>query len=208
MSALRPAAGFYDEFGAPLLGQYQESVTSDTGFGLIIASVPAGLPAAAAGYIGTDSKMHAFSVEITGAVGAYKFLEPRPSILRSTCTLRGRQRDELEVRGGCIMPANGNSLTVTLHYQTSAGATLSVAGTATCDSQGVIDPSGAQEGLVSIPWISSPVGEAGAKAPNSAAGTMRQAAKPCHSAAAPAARSSARAICAASTSGWIRPSRA
>ena len=91
--------------------------------------------------------MHAYSVEITGAVGAYKFLEPRPSILRSTCTLRGRQRDELEVRGGCIMPANVNSLTVTLHYQSSAGAPLTSAGTATCDTQGVVDESGVQEGL-------------------------------------------------------------
>ncbi len=148
MSALKPAAGFYNADGTHPLGEFQESITSDTGFGIELSSVPANLPAAAAGYIGTDAALYAFSVEITGAAGAYKFLEPRPSILRAQCRVQGRSRDELQVRGGCIMPADVDSIEVSVSYQTAPGTDPIPAGTVDCVPEGVIDlATGTQEGV-------------------------------------------------------------
>lgn len=74
------------------------------GFEIDINTVPTGDLAAAEGYLGTDGMLYAHTIETS--TGAPLVSDPRASIQRAECTNENRaNRDRVEVRGGCVLPA-------------------------------------------------------------------------------------------------------
>ena len=74
------------------------------GFGVDLATVPEGDLSAAEGYLGTDGKLYAHTIETTE--GTVLDTTPRASIQRAQCENRGgRGQDRLTVLGGAIIPA-------------------------------------------------------------------------------------------------------
>lgn len=148
MSSVKLAAGFYAANGshpgmlAAALPVTIDSVTlapsspnletarMEFGFGVDLSSVPVGDLGSAEGYHGTDGQFYAYIIETSG--GRLLRSEPRPSALRAQCRNDlARPRDEIEVRGGCVMPLNATTATVTVEGVLPNG-TVQTYGTAVC----------------------------------------------------------------------------
>lgn len=146
LSIVKPAAGFYNANGSHpataggFLGinlvsgitgnTNQESARNEYGFGVDLNSVPVGDLGAAEGYYGTDGSFYAHLIETSG--GNLLRSEPRPSAMRAQCRNDlNRPRDEIEVRGGCVLPRNVATTTVTVEGQLANG-NFQTYGTATC----------------------------------------------------------------------------
>jgi hypothetical protein len=138
MSSLKPAAGFYGPTGVH--NGFVESARNNFGFGVALDTV--GLPApdisAVTGYYGSDGVFYAHTIDTTG--GTPLVLDPRPSAQLAQCRDRTTaNKDELEVRGGCILSRPGVAQAVSISGHTAAGALIQTYGTATCTPDAV-DP--------------------------------------------------------------------
>ena len=147
MSIVKPAAGFYNANGShpanvgtiggvnlvnAATGNINlEMARNEFGFGIDLNSVPVGDLGAAEGYYGTDGRFYAFLIETSA--GTPLRTEPRPSAMRAQCRNDlNRPRDEIEVRGGCLLPRNQASTVVTIEGQLADGSFQNY-GTATCN---------------------------------------------------------------------------
>jgi hypothetical protein len=138
MSSIKPAAGFYGPTGVH--NGFVESARNDFGFGVNLntVGVPAPDLASVVGYYGSDSVFYAHTIDTTG--GTPLVLDPRPSAQLAQCRDRNvANKDELEVRGGCILAKPGTAQAVSISGHTAAGALIQTYGTATCTPD-VIDP--------------------------------------------------------------------
>ena len=146
--AHRPASGFYSATGVHPAGpeaawpnEYTDQILNDEGFGVAILtevsindslSLPlnnVNRPASAVGYFGVDGKLHAHEIV---APSPLKRIEPRPAITRNQCRVRGRLRDELEIRGSCVLPPGATTANVTLDYYTTPTSAPLRAGITAC----------------------------------------------------------------------------
>lgn len=153
LSIIKPAAGFYNANGSHPANPTGAAVVNNTlntatgninlemarneyGFGIDLNTVPVGDLGASEGYYGSDGRFYAFIIETTG--GTPLRTEPRPSALRAQCRNDlNRPRDEIEVRGGCLLPRNQPNATVTIegmlpngNFQTYGTTACNVAGDA------------------------------------------------------------------------------
>jgi hypothetical protein len=103
---------------------FKELVRNEFGFGIDPATA-AGL-SAGEGYLGTDSRLYAHTIE--AGEGTALNNTPRASIQRAQCRDRGNNRLEIEIRGGWVTNANA-----TVRIERSNGVNV---GTATC----TVDP--------------------------------------------------------------------
>lgn len=130
MPTAKNAAGFFNENGThpgngcPGNAAFKELVRNEFGFGIDPATA-AGL-SAGEGYLGTDSRLYAHTIE--AGEGTALNNTPRASIQRAQCRDRGNNRLEIEIRGGCVTNANA-----TVRIERSNGVNV---GTATC----TVDP--------------------------------------------------------------------
>lgn len=134
MPAVKPASGYFDQQGRPLLNpltlQPRMDVTrNEFGFGVDLASVPARDLSSAEGYLGTDGRLYAHTIETTG--GSLLFAEPRASIQRAQCRNEaGGGRDSIEIRGGCLLPAGVTTANVEVFRHDGGTATRLLNGNA------------------------------------------------------------------------------
>jgi hypothetical protein len=138
MPATKLAAGFYGPTGVH--AGNTEVARNDFGFGVDLNTV--GLPApdiaTVEGYFGSDGALHAHIIETTG--GTPLSLDPRPSATLAQCRDRNTvNKDELEVRGGCVLARAGVAQAVSLSGHTATGALIQTYGTATCTPD-LVDP--------------------------------------------------------------------
>jgi hypothetical protein len=132
MSATQLAAGFYGPTGVH--SGATEVARNQYGFGVDLNTV--GLPApdiaTAEGYLGSDSVLHAFIIETTG--GTPLSLDPRPSATLAQCRDRNvANKDELEVRGGCVLATPGVAQAIQLSGHRADGSLIQTyAPTVTC----------------------------------------------------------------------------
>lgn len=129
LGAMKPAPGFYNSAGVHPAGAsttwpnaWTESVMSNEGFGINTSSVLAGSIASAIGFNGSDGALHAYDIV---ADGQLLRSDARASISRAQCTLNGKGKDQLDVRGGCVL-GKLTSTPIKVEYLT-AGQTLSAA---------------------------------------------------------------------------------
>jgi hypothetical protein len=124
MPADKPAAGFYDALGGH--AGNTEQARNQFGFGVDLNTV--GLPqpdeSSLEGYLGNDGKLYAHTIETTG--GTLLATDPRPSALRAECRDRSDRtgRDELEVRGSCVLSVPGVAQTVTFSGHNADGSLI------------------------------------------------------------------------------------
>ncbi len=120
-----------------------DTVTTDNHqFGINPNSVTVGAIGAAWGYFGTNDALYAFEVGINS--GILTRTQPRPSVTRARCVLRGAGADELEVRGACVMPAGTTTVPINISYGNNSpgtkSTTITAAGTTACLRDADIPP--------------------------------------------------------------------
>lgn len=153
MGSDKTAAGLYkaDSTGLLVAPSEKESARNEYGFGVNLNTIGVAAPdfSAAEGYLGSDGKLYAHTIETSGGDPLYDessvgtvYPVPRASILRAQCRNEaGGGRDRMEIRGGCLMARNSTgNVTVTLASRNAAGAVTQTLGTASC----VRDPASPQ----------------------------------------------------------------
>ena len=160
ISAYKPATGYWNANGTHPAGVGPfltpslnvEVARNELGFGINLQQVTVGALGSFDGYYasnGTD--FYAYSIEVN--TNALLRADPRPSITRAECRNRNTaNRDELDVRGGCVIRAGANNVAVQLHGLTSTGA-LQLLATANCTAaplDGLPAPVGFQFGTYRV----------------------------------------------------------
>ena len=156
ISAYKPATGYWNANGTHPAGTGPfltpslnvEVARNELGFGVDLQQVTVGALGSFDGYYaGNGIDFYAYNLEVN--TNALLRIDPRPSITRAECRNRNTaNRDELDVRGGCVIRPGANNTAVQLHGQTSTGA-LQAMGTVTCTAaplDGLPPPVGFQFG--------------------------------------------------------------
>lgn len=143
LSILRPAAGFWRADGTHPAGMQPTAqantgllggllgglggttaapgtrtmtITSEAGFGADPARAVAGDAVSVDGYFGAGNSTKMYGHTISIADATLENATPRPSVLRSRCTVKGRGRDDADIRGGCVIPVvNGQPQAVNVN---------------------------------------------------------------------------------------------
>lgn len=136
LSAIRPSSGFWNANGTHPAGRtpttqgpWTMTVTDGAGFGANPDAAVVGDVLSVDGYFGTDGKMYGHTISVGDA--PLTRTDPRPAIARFRCTVKGGGQDDVDIRGGCVMPAQATTTNVTIEYPDAQGV-MRVAGTAAC----------------------------------------------------------------------------